>query len=276
MGLTTGSGPFSGSSAVELNFAVAPPTGSALIWWPVPQRIRAIVSDETLVDSREAKLLHETGHLPVYYFPRHEVRLDLLEPSEKRTYCPHKGEASYWSIRAGERDVHDAVWAYLEPIDSARFLAGHMALYWNRADAWFAEDELLLGHPRDPFHRIDVHTTTRHVRVLLDGEVLAESVRAVGLFETALPPRWYLPAEDVRTQLLEPSATKTRCAYKGSASYWSARARGRLVEDLVWSYPEPQHEAEQVRGLLCFFNERVDLELDGELMERPRTQWSRD
>jgi uncharacterized protein (DUF427 family) len=276
VGLTTGSGPFSGSPAVELNFAVAPPTGSALIWWPVPQRIRAVVGDETLVDSREVNLLHETGHLPVYYFPRHEVRLDLLEPSEKRTHCPHKGEASYWTIRAGERDVHDAVWAYLEPIDSARFLAGHMALYWNRVDAWFAEDELLLGHPRDPFHRIDVHATTRRVRVLLDGEVLAESVRAVGLFETALPPRWYLPAEDVRTELLEPSETKTRCAYKGLASYLSARVRGRLVEDLVWSYPEPQHEAEQVRGLLCFFNERVDLELDGELMERPRTQWSRD
>ena len=276
MGLTTGNGPFSGNPTAELNFAVAPPTGSALIWWPVPQRIRAVVGDETLVDSREAKLLHESGHLPVYYFPRHEVRFDLLEPSETRTYCPHKGEASYWTVVTGEQRIEDAAWTYREPLESAAFLAEHIALYWNRVDAWLAEDELLLGHPHDPFHRIDVHPTSRHVRVLLDGEVLADSVRAVGLFETALPPRWYLPAEDVRTELLEPSATTTRCAYKGLASYWSARVRGRLVEDLVWSYPEPQHEAEQVRGLLCFFNERVDLELDGELVERPRTQWSHD
>src|SRR5712691_1584523 len=216
--MTTGSGPFSASPTGALNFAVAPPTGSALIWWPVPQRIRAIVGGETVVDSREAKLLHETGHLPVYYFPRHEVRFDLLETSEHETYCPHKGQASYWTIDTGERKVRDAVWAYDEPLEAASFLAGHVALYWNRVDEWFAEDELLLGHPRDPFHRIDVPSTSRHVRVLLDGEVLADSVRAKGLFETALPPRWYLPAEDVRTELLEVSATKTRCAFKGSAS----------------------------------------------------------
>ena len=276
MGLTTGTGPFSSKPTGELNFAVAPATGSALIWWPVPQRIRAVVGGETIVDSREAKLLHEAGHLPVYYFPRHEVRFDLLEPTETRTWCPHKGEASYWSIVTGEQRIDDAVWAYREPLESALFLAEHTALYWDRVDTWLAEDEVLFGHPRDPFHRIDVHASSRHVRVLLDGEVLADSVRAVGLFETALPPRWYLPAEDVRTDLLEPSTTRTRCAYKGLASYWNARVRGRLVEDLVWSYPEPQHDAERVNGMLCFFNERVDLELDGELIERPRTQWSRD
>jgi uncharacterized protein (DUF427 family) len=276
MGLTIGIGPFSSTPSGELNFAVAPPTGAALIWWPVAERIRAIVGGEAVVDSRHAKLLHETGHLPVYYFPREDVRVDLLEPSDHETFCPHKGQASYWTIATGGRTVHDAVWEYREPLDAASFLRGHVALYWNRVDEWFAEDDLLLGHARDPFHRIDVHPTSRHVRVLLDGEVLAESVRARGLFETGLPPRWYLPAEDVRTDLLEASPTKTRCAYKGLASYWNARVGGRIVDDLVWSYPEPDHDGEQVRGLLCFFNERVDLELDGEQIERPRTQWSRD
>jgi uncharacterized protein (DUF427 family) len=217
-------------------------------------------------------VLHETGHLPVYYFPDDEVRFDLLEPSDKRTRCPHKGEASYWSVRDGARD---AVWAYREPLEPASFLRRHVALYWNKVDEWFAEDERLFGHPRDPFHRIDVYPTTRRVRVLLDGEVLAESVRALALFETALPPRWYLPPEDVRTDLLETSAKKTTCAYKGHASYWHVRAGERVEEDLVWSYPEPEHDADRVRGLLCFFNERVDLEVDGEPVERPRTQWSR-
>ena len=114
------------------------------------------------------------------------------------------------------------------------------------------------------------------MRVLRDGEVLADSRRAKVLFETVLPPRYYLPAEDVRTELLEPSGTKSRCAYKGSASYWHVRVGDRLVDDLVWSYPDPQHDGEPVRDLFCFFNERVDLELDGEIQQRPRTQYSRD
>lgn len=275
MSLTAASGPFSRDPTGELNMPVAPVTGSVLLWWPVPQRIRAIVGGETVVDSRNARLLHETGHLPVYYFPDGEVRFDLLEPTAKRTHCPHKGEASYWTIRAGRREEPDAVWAYREPLEPAAFLRGHVALYWHAADEWFAEDDQLLGHPRDPFHRIDVHPTSRRVRVLLDGEVLADSMRALGLFETALPPRWYLPPEDVRLDLLEPSAKKTRCAYKGAASYWHVRVSDRVEQDAVWSYPEPQHDAAAVRGLLCFFGERVDVELDGELQERPRTQWSR-
>jgi uncharacterized protein (DUF427 family) len=150
-----------------------------------------------------------------------------------------------------------------------------MALYWNKVDEWFAEDEQLFGHPRDPYSRIDVYRTTRHVRVLLDGEVLADTRRAKVLFETGLPPRYYLPAEDVRLELLEPSSTRTRCAYKGSASYWHVRVGDRLEDDLVWSYPEPQHDAEPVRDLFCFFQERVDRELDDEVGERPETQWSR-
>jgi uncharacterized protein (DUF427 family) len=274
MALTAGNGPFSKRPAGELNFDVEPPTGAALLWWPVPQRIRALIAGETLVDTRHAKLLHETGHLPVYYFPDDDVRFDLLRPSEKRTHCPHKGDASYWSIEVGDRSVADAVWAYRDPIESAPFLRGHVALYWNLVDEWFAEDDQLFGHPRDPFHRIDVHPTTRHIRVLLDGEVLADTVRAQALFETALPPRWYIPQEDVRMELLEPSETKTRCAYKGSASYWHVRVGDAGEDDLVWTYAEPQHDAEAVRGLLCFFNERVDLELDGEVGERPLTQWS--
>jgi uncharacterized protein (DUF427 family) len=275
MSLTAARGPFSKDPSGDLNFPVEPPTGSVLLWWPVPQRIRAIVGGETVVDSRNARLLHETGHLPVYYFPDEEVRFDLLEPTGKRTHCRHKGDASYWTVRAGDRDVPNAVWAYREPIEPASFLRGHVAFYWHLADEWFAEDDQLFGHPRDPFHRIDIHPTTRRVRVLLDGEVLAETMRALALFETALPPRWYIPPEDVRAELLEPSETKTRCAYKGSASYWDVRVGDRVEDDLVWSYAEPQHDAEQVRGLLCFFNERVDLELDGEVGERPPTQWSR-
>lgn len=112
------------------------------------------------------------------------------------------------------------------------------------------------------------------MRIRLDDQVLAETDRAKVIFETGLPPRWYVPFEDVRADLLVASDTRTGCAYKGFASYWSVRVGDRLEEDLVWCYSEPRREIEPVRGMVCFYDERVDLELDGELQERPLTPWS--
>jgi uncharacterized protein (DUF427 family) len=275
MSLTVGSGPLGRSPAGRFNFEIDR-SHALILWDPVPQRVRAIVEGETVLDSRRAALLHETGHLPVYYFPEEDLRSDLVEDSTHITRCPHKGQASYWSVRVGKRHLPNAIWAYREPIESASFLAGHVALAWGAFDEWFVEDEQAFGHPRDPYSRIDVYRTTRHVRVMRDGELLADSWRAKVLFETGLPPRYYLPASDLRTELLVPSSRRTRCAYKGSASHWHVRVGERVLDDLVWSYPAPQHDAEPVRDLFCFYNERVDLELDGELAERPRTQYSRD
>ena len=251
------------------------PAGAALLWDPVPYRVRAIVEREVVADSRRVSLLHETGHLPVYYFPAGDVRADLLEPAEKRTHCPWKGDATYRSIRVRNRVVPDAVWEYEHPIEAAEFIREHVAFTWSAVDEWFAEETQLFGHPRDPYQRIDVWETSQHVRVLVGGEVVADSRRARMLVETGLPPRYYLPLEDVRFELLEPSATKTRCAYKGSASYWHVRAGETFEDDLAWTYRDPQHDAEPVRDRVAFFNERVDLELDGVLGERPQTQWSR-
>jgi uncharacterized protein (DUF427 family) len=140
-------------------------------------------------------------------------------------------------------------------------------------DAWYEEDELNVAHPRDPFHRIDVLPSSRRVRVELDGQVLAESSRPTLLFETMLPARYYLPREDIRAELT-PSATRTYCAYKGEASYWSAAAGGRAVPDIAWTYQQPRHDAAQVRGLIAFFNERLDITVDGKRLDRPRTPWS--
>jgi uncharacterized protein (DUF427 family) len=275
MSLTVGKGPFSEEPAGRLNVELSPPTGAVLFFDPVPQRIRVIFGGQTVVDSDDAKLLHETGHLPVYYFPLADVRQDLLERTEKRTRCPHKGEASYWSLRAGGRTAEDAVWAYEDPIEPASFLRGHVALYWHKADEWFAEDEQLFGHARDPYSRIDVYRTSRRVQVSLDGVVVADSVQSRALFETGLPTRYYFPPEDVRLDLLESSSRRTRCAYKGSASYWHVRIGGVRHDDLAWTYADPQHDAEPVRDLIAFFNERVDIDVDGVRSDRPRTQWSR-
>jgi uncharacterized protein (DUF427 family) len=271
MSLTVGTGPFAKKPAGRFNTEIVAATGAVLFFDPVPQRIRATLSGETVVDSDKAMLLHETAHLPVYYFPIEDVRRDLLEESETRTQCPHKGDARYWSLRVGSRSEPDAVWAYDDPLESASFLRGYVAFYWRALDGWFAEAEQLHGHPRDPYSRIDVYRTTRRFRVLLDGEALAESVRAKILFETGLPSRYYFPPEDVRLDLLAPSPTLTRCAYKGVASHF----HGLGHDDVAWTYPDPEHDAEPVRDLIAFYNERVDIELDGERAERPDTQWTR-
>jgi uncharacterized protein (DUF427 family) len=275
MTLTSARGPFGHDPAGRFNFAPDPPTGSVLYWDPVPYRLRAFVGGETVFDTTEAKLLHESGHLPVYYVPERDLRHGLLEPSARRTHCPHKGDATYRSLRVGDRVVEDAVWAYERPLAAAPFLAGHAAFYWDRVDEWFVEDEQVFGHPRDPYHRIDVYPTTRHVRLSLGGELLADSVRALALFETGLPARYYLLPEDVRNELLRPSGTRTRCAYKGSASYWHVEVGGELHDDLAWTYRDPEQDARAVRDLIAFFDERVDVELDGVRQERPVTEWSR-
>jgi uncharacterized protein (DUF427 family) len=237
----------------------------------VPPRIRGLASGETVVDSDHAMLLHETGRLPVYHFPPAEVRTELLSDTGEREPSA-RGELAWHSLAIGDRVVPRAAWTYPSP--AADFLEGLIAFRWDALDEWFAESEQLFGHPKDPYSRIDVCRTTRHVRVLLDGEVLADSRRARVLYEAALPPRWYLPAADVDTERLVPSGHMSRCAYKGAASYWHVRVGGELVEDLVWSYPDPGHDAVPVRDMYCFFSEKVDIELDGVVEDRPQTQWS--
>jgi uncharacterized protein (DUF427 family) len=228
-----------------------------------------------VLDSRRVKMLHEHGHLPLYYFPEEDLRADLLEATGTATTCPHKGEASYWSVRVGDRVAEDAVWAYPDPVESARALAGYRSVHWSAMDEWLEEDEPAIVHARDPYHRVDVLETSRHVRISLEGETLAETTAARVLFETSLPPRWYMPAEDVRMELLSESDSSTGCAYKGFASYWDVAVGDAVEDDLVWTYREPRREVEPIRGLLAFFNERVDIELDGEPQERPVTPWSR-
>lgn len=272
MGLMTGSGPFGRHPTGTFNFD-PPPTGQALYLEPSPKRVRVQVGGETIADSRRAMLLHEAGHLPVYYFPPQDVRQDLLEPSDRRTRCPKKGEASYYTIRVADRVVEAGAWYYPDPIPGAPAIKDLIAFYWNRVDRWLEEDEEVFVHARDPYHRLDVIRSGRHVSISLDGELLAESRRAVALFETGLPPRWYLPREDVVAEL-EPSETITHCPYKGQASYRSLRLPDGATEaDLIWTYEEPLAEVGRIAGLLCFFNERIDLELDGELQERPDTPW---
>jgi len=268
MGLMTGTGPLSPKPAGSFNFD-PPPPGMAVYLEPTPKRVRVILAGETVADSRRAMILSESGLQPVYYFPPEDVRSELLEPTDKHTHCPKKGDASYYTVRIGDREAKDGAWYYPEPLAGAPPIKDLIAFYWDRMDAWMEEDEEIIGHPRDPYHRIDLRRTSRHIKVSLEGQVLAETTRAVALFESNLPARWYIPRDDVVAELV-PSETETICPYKGHASYHSVRLDGgELVEDLIWYYADPFSDALGVAGMLCFYNERVDLELDGELQERP-------
>lgn len=241
---------------------------------PNHRRVRVFFGGQAVADSNRTIYLFETGHLPVYYFPREDVRFDLLEPTSHHTHCQWKGDAAYYDVVVGGRRAENAVWGYPQPIASVPELAGYVAFYWDKADAWFEEDDEVFVHARDPYHRVDVLTSSRHVEVLVGGVLVADTHRPRLLFETGLPVRYYIPKLDVRLDLLTPTATRSRCPYKGEAVYWSVRAGDEVHEDIVWGYPAPIPETPKIENLLAFFNEKVDITVDGVRQERPVTKWS--
>ncbi len=267
---------------------------------PTAKRIRAMLADVTVVDSTRAVILWEPRRVvPSYAVPVDDVRADLAprssNPSHPAADAPdsaaevgvslpdvsrrpvldpsipfgvHTADGLAVDLLAGQVTKPDAGFQLSDPD-----LADYVVLDFDAFDAWYEEDVRNLGHPRDPFHRIDTLPSSRLVRIERDGELLAESSRPVLLFETLLPTRYYLPREDVRVELV-PSQTTSTCAYKGHAAYWSAVVGDRTVSDLVWSYRSPLPEAEAVAGLVAFFDERVDVIVDGERHQRPTTPWS--
>lgn len=263
MTLTQAHGPLSAAPSGAVNYQITGPA-HRLYLELFPRRVRAMVAGETVADTRGGKLLHETGLLPQLYIPIADVRAELLEPSDHTTHCPFKGEATYWSLRVGDRRIDDAVWGYRDPLPEASWLRDLVAFYWDAADAWLDEDEQVRGHLRDPYHRVDVRQSHRHVRVRLDGTVIAETDRPMLLSETGIPNRYYIPREDVRTELLAESSTRTVCPYKGGAGYWSLQIDGRRLDDAAWSYPDPLEEATRVRGHLSFAHDALAIEVDGE------------
>ena len=199
-----------------------------LRYFPIDAWIRARHGGKVIVDSRRAVLVWPPNHpFPSYGFPPEDVR------------------------------------APARPIDG---LEQFVTLPWDAADEWLEEEETLVGHARDPFKRIDVRQSSRQVVVRHEGEVLADSSRPVLLFERPLPTRYYLPPDDVRLDLLEPSETRTTCAYKGHAEHYAHRGT-----DVAWVYREPLPDMQKIKGLVCFYNERVDIEVDGEL---EKLRWS--
>jgi uncharacterized protein (DUF427 family) len=235
------------------------------------KRIRAYRDGELVVDTLGALLVWESPRYPTYYVPAADVRV-LLRPNGHTEHSPSRGEAQILDVVTPRGRAEEAALRYPDsPIEALR---GAVRLDWGAMDEWLEEDEPVYTHPRDPYTRIDILASSREVRVELDGVTLAESHSPRILFETGLPPRYYLPISDLRTELLRPSGTETHCPYKGTAGYWTVEIDGRRYEDLVWIYRTPLPESQKIAGLACFYNEKVDLFIDGIEQEKPRTHFS--
>lgn len=266
MTLTLGHGPLSARPA-DANYRIDGPAHRIFVEGS-PKRLRVRVGGRTVLDSTRAKVLHESNLLPRYYVPLADLDDAAFVSSETTSHCPFKGDATYRSARVDDREVTDLVWTYPSPNPELAVLDGLAGLYLEQlgeGDEVLEEDEVLVGHPHDPYHRVDAQRSSRHVRVLRGEDVLADTSAPVAVFETGLPARWYVPTSDVDAARLRPSKTTTACPYKGVATYHDVvGADGEvLVGDAVWGYEDPLPEAGPTAGHVCLLGEGLVTEVDG-------------
>lgn len=239
---------------------------------PGAKRVRVYLGGQVVADTTRPLLVWEVPYFPAYYLPRDDVRTEALTSSGRTEHSPSRGDARYYHVTVGDTVAEHAAWEYPDsPIEDLR---GHVRFEWGAMGAWFEEDDEVFVHPRDPYSRVDILSSSRHVTVDVDGVRLADTHRPTLLFETGLPTRFYLPKVDVRMDLLRPSPTTSACPYKGFAEYWSAVTPTGPVDDLAWAYRTPLPESQKIAGLVCFYNERVDLTVDSAALERPHTKFS--
>jgi uncharacterized protein (DUF427 family) len=237
-----------------------------------PKRVRVLLGGEYIADTTSALLVWEHPWYPTYYLPLDDLRTDVLRDTGRTAARIDGVDATVHDVVVGDRT---AAGAALVPDDPpVQQLAGTVRLRWSDMDAWFEESEQVYVHPRDPHKRIDTLASDRHVVVELDRTVVADSRRPTLLFETSLPTRYYLPKTDVRMDLLTPTDHTTRCPYKGMAEYYAVTVGGTTYDNAVWWYRHPTHESAAIAGLVCFYNERVDITVDGERLDRPHTPFS--
>ncbi|MEN8238150.1 MAG: DUF427 domain-containing protein [Actinomycetota bacterium] len=236
------------------------------------KRVRAQVGGVMIADSTSVKMVWEIPYFPTYYFPADDVRLDLLNDSGETKRSPSRGTADLFDVSVGDRTIRAAarVWndSKLEEI------SGYISFSWDAMDRWFEEDEEVHYHARDPYTRIEILPSSRTVRVEVDGVVVAESDKTRFLFESNLPVRYYFPKPDVRFEYLEATSTASHCPYKGTARYWSINTVGETHHDVAWGYDSTFPESQLVAGFVAFYNEKLDIYVDGVLEEKPKTKFA--
>ncbi|QFZ17954.1 DUF427 domain-containing protein [Saccharothrix syringae] len=235
------------------------------------KRVRAYLGGELVADTTRPALVWEKPYYPTYYVPVADVRATLVPTGEVR-HSPSRGDGRVHDVRTAAGTAAGA--AQLFPDSPLEPLRDLVRLEWDAMGEWFEEDEPVYVHPRDPYTRVDALASSRHVRVEVDGVEVANSRRPVILYETGLPPRYYLPMTDVRVDLLRPTSLRTACPYKGTAEYWSVTLPDATHDNLAWSYRTPLPESQKIAGLIAFYNEKVDIHLDNTHLPRPRTPFS--
>jgi len=238
---------------------------------PAPRRVRGYLGHELVFDTTAARYVWEIPYYPAYYVPLTDVRTELLRDEDHPQKVQLGASRLHSLIGAGQ--VHKSA-ARVFDADSDGPVAGTVRFEWEPL-RWFEEDEQIYGHPRNPYSRVDALRSHRHVRAELDGVVLADTRAPVLLFETGLPTRYYIDPTDVAFEHLEPTTTQTLCPYKGTTSgYWSVRTGETLHPDLAWTYHYPLPAVAPIAGLVAFYNEKLDITVDGTPLARPRTQFS--
>ena len=228
---------------------------------PGLKRVRAYLGGEVVADTIRPLLVWEVPYYPTYYVPADDVLAELVPTGETRR-SPSKGEGEVLTVRTPGAEAAGAAVRYPDsPIPELR---DHVRLDWPAMDAWFEEDEQVFTHVRSPYTRVDILPSSREVVATLGDVELARSTHAHALYETGLPPRWYVPRVDVRMDLLIPSATVTHCPYKGTTVHFSARVGDEVTPDVAWSYPTPLPESERVAGLVSFYDDKVTVTVDGQ------------
>ncbi|WP_405866267.1 MULTISPECIES: DUF427 domain-containing protein [unclassified Streptomyces] len=258
MGLSWQQGPL--APAAVGRFLVPDPLPERMLFAePLRRRMRIRFGDAWIADSEDVVLLHEPGRYPVAYFPLGDVTAGVLEPGEHTTRHRDLGPTSWYTVRAGTQSKQRAAWQHTELPDYAGDLKGRVAFAWRAMDAFYEEDERIVGHAADNYHRIDIRTTSRHLVVRSGDQVVADSTRPLVLYESGFAPRWYVPRADVDESALTPVEGQTFCPYKGLASYYDIGGAHRAA----WSYEDAWSEVGRISGLVSFEPDQIEVHLDG-------------
>lgn len=224
------------------------------------KRVRAYLRGHLVADTVRPLLVWESPFHPTYYFPATDVHADL-KPTGATHHSPSRGDEVLHDVAVAGVVAKDA--ASTVPDSPVEELSAHVRLDWESMTSWFEEDEEVFFAARDPYTRVDILPSSRHVQVLLDDDVLADSTRAHVLYETGLPPRWYLPQVDVRMDRLIEGSLFTQCPYKGTATYLAYEIDGQPTE-VAWTYQTPLPESQRIAGLVAFDDTRLRVLVDGE------------
>jgi uncharacterized protein (DUF427 family) len=243
----------------DRHFLVPDPLPDRLLYAEaLRRRMRVLCGGTWIADSENVVLLHEPGRYPVAYFPLADITADALQPSEHVTRHRDLGATSWFTLRAGEHSRPRAAWQHTELPPHAADLKERVAFAWRAMDGFYEEDQRIVGHAADSYHRIDIRQTSRHLVVRSGNQVIADSSRPLVLYESGFAPRWYVPRTDVDESALIPVEGQTFCPYKGLCSYYDIGDAHRAV----WSYEDPWDEVRRISGLLSFEPDKVSVQLE--------------